>query len=172
MLKVYYYFFFYIEIASRFRRYQSSPFYFPQQRRLRILSKAIINSLSFFPSSPVEYLFFSVATIFFEELKFSTKTISRKKVRMKNDVDKGLMFAIIYVAGKTCCRILYLSCGTRNGTQRSRMVGHSDSNFDRLSEAPPIHIRSVPNLRSRTSGQCDVKSRGLLSVSKQTKIRF
>jgi len=31
-------------------------------------------------------------------------------------MDKGLMSAIIYVAGKTCCRILYPSCGTRNST--------------------------------------------------------
>lgn len=60
-----------------------------------------------------------------------------KKIRLKNDVDKGLMSAIIYVAGKTCCEVLYLSHEERETPRkRSRMTGHSDSNFDRSLEAP------------------------------------
>lgn len=95
---------------SFYNRYQTSPFCFPQQHRLRFFCRKRLLTHSLV-SLPRIFTFFA-AIIFFKELKFNTRAIYiytytytpayKKKRRLKNDVDKGLMFAIIYVADKTC----------------------------------------------------------------------
>jgi len=67
--------------------------------------------------------------------------------------DKGLMTAIIYVAGKTCCRILYLMWNEEQhlvewlAIQIQISIGRSK--YHRFIFDP------VRTLRLRTSGQCN-----------------